>query len=104
MKGDSSLFATTDCRLTYVCLPDSTALFGMLEWADYVRHVATVDHRLCRDRGTGQYVDDRPATFNATTARPHMLMMMRRGPAAGRCHQLRRDACYGNAVQTRACR
>ena len=27
MKGDSSLFATTDCRLTYVCLPDCTALF-----------------------------------------------------------------------------
>ena len=30
MKGDSSLFATTDCRLTYVCLPDCTALFGAL--------------------------------------------------------------------------
>ena len=30
MKGDSSLCATTDCRLTYVCLPDCTALFGAL--------------------------------------------------------------------------
>jgi hypothetical protein len=30
MKEDSSLCATTDCRLTYVCLPDCTALFGAL--------------------------------------------------------------------------
>ena len=30
MKGDSGLFATTDCRLTYVCLPDCIALFGAL--------------------------------------------------------------------------
>lgn len=30
MKGDSSLCATTDCRLTYVCLPGCTALFGAL--------------------------------------------------------------------------
>ncbi len=30
MKGDSSLFATADCRLTCVCLPDFTALFGAL--------------------------------------------------------------------------
>ena len=30
MKKDSSPFATTDCRLTYVCLPDCTALFGAL--------------------------------------------------------------------------
>jgi len=30
MKGDSSLCATTDCRLTYVCLPGCTAHFGAL--------------------------------------------------------------------------
>jgi len=30
MKGDSSLCATTDCRLTYVFLPDCTARFGAL--------------------------------------------------------------------------
>ena len=30
MKGDSSLCATTDCRQTYVFLPDCTALFGTL--------------------------------------------------------------------------
>ena len=30
MKGDSSLCATNDCRLAYVCLPDCTALFGTL--------------------------------------------------------------------------
>ena len=30
MKGDSSLFATTNCRLTCVFLPDCTALFGAL--------------------------------------------------------------------------
>ena len=30
MKGDSSLCATTDCRLTYVCLPDCTAHFWAL--------------------------------------------------------------------------
>ena len=30
MKGDSSPFATADCRLNYVCLPDCTALFGAL--------------------------------------------------------------------------
>ena len=30
MKGDSSLCATTDCRLPYVFLPDCTALFGAL--------------------------------------------------------------------------
>jgi|GEM_PF-3426617 len=30
MKGDSSLRATTDCRLTYVCQPDCTAHFEAL--------------------------------------------------------------------------
>ena len=30
MKEDSSLFATADCRLTYVCLPDCTAHFRAL--------------------------------------------------------------------------
>ena len=30
MKGDSSPCLTTDCRLTYVCLPDCTAHFGAL--------------------------------------------------------------------------
>ena len=30
MKEASSLRATTDCRLTYVFLPDCTALFGAL--------------------------------------------------------------------------
>ena len=30
MKGDSSLCATTDCRLPYVFLPDCTVLFGAL--------------------------------------------------------------------------
>ena len=30
MKGDSSLGATTDCRLARVCLPDCTTLFGAL--------------------------------------------------------------------------
>ena len=64
-RGHTSAIEPGACRL-------------MLEWADYVRHVATADHRLCRDRGTGQYVDDRPATFNATTARPHVLTMMNR--------------------------
>ena len=29
MKGDSSLRVTTDCRLTYVCLPDCTAPSGL---------------------------------------------------------------------------
>jgi hypothetical protein len=30
MKEDSSLCATTDCRPSYGCLPDCTALFGAL--------------------------------------------------------------------------
>ena len=30
MKGDSSPRLTTDCRLTYGCLPDCTTLFGAL--------------------------------------------------------------------------
>lgn len=50
----------------------------MLDWADYVRQVATVDHRGCRDRGMHQFVVDRPATFNVTKARPHVLTMMNR--------------------------
>jgi len=50
----------------------------MLDWAAYVRRVATVDHRLCRDRGTHQLVVDRPATFNVTKLRPHLLTMMNR--------------------------
>ena len=63
--GHSSALEPSACRL-------------MLDWADYVRHVVTFDHRLCRDRASGQYVADRPAPSNATTARPHVLTMMNR--------------------------
>lgn len=50
----------------------------MPDWADYVRQVEPVDHRRCRDRDTHQFVVDRPATFNVTKARPHVLTMMNR--------------------------